>query len=223
VFLLQQVCHSLGEAHARGLIHRDIKPANIFVCRLGPDDDFVKVLDFGLVKHFDAASTLLTLDGMATGTPAYMAPEVALGRPDVDGRADLYSVGCVAYYLLTGRHVFQRKSIVETVLAHVNSEPQRPSAVSEVEMPQALELLILECLAKDPAARPPSTAVLSDRLAEALPSNPWTPEAAHAWWDLHGVPRATAQQPARCDPSTVRPRIRFLPSPDTISTGVQIG
>jgi serine/threonine protein kinase len=123
VYLLQQVCHSLGEAHARGLLHRDIKPANIFACRLGPDDDFVKVLDFGLVKHFDGATTMPTLEGMATGTPAYMAPELALGRGEVDGRADLYSLGCVAHYLLTGRHVFRRKNAIESVLAHLNNEP----------------------------------------------------------------------------------------------------
>src|SRR5262249_48218967 len=107
VYLLQQVCHSLGEAHARGLVHRDIKPANVFMCRLGPDDDFVKVLDFGLVKHIDArAGQMLTVEGETAGTPAYMAPEIALGRPNVDGRSDLYSLGSVAYYLVTGQPAF---------------------------------------------------------------------------------------------------------------------
>ena len=108
VYLLRQVCHSLGEAHARGLVHRDVKPANILLCRLGPDHDFVKVLDFGLVKHTAAGRTMtmVSMDGVIVGTPAYMAPESALGQRDVDARTDLYSLGCVAYYMLTGQPVF---------------------------------------------------------------------------------------------------------------------
>src|SRR5262249_17742079 len=107
VQLLTQICHSLGEAHTLGLVHRDVKPANIFLCRLGPDYDFVKVLDFGLVKHLDAGvGQGLTVEQTTAGTPAYMAPEIALGRADADGRADLYSLGCVAYFLLTGQPVF---------------------------------------------------------------------------------------------------------------------
>ena len=104
VYLLRQVCHSLSEAHDRGLIHRDIKPANIFMCRLGPDDDFVKVLDFGLVKHFgdQAPGTMPTIEELTAGTPAFMAPEIALNDARIDGRADIYALGCVAYYLLTG-------------------------------------------------------------------------------------------------------------------------
>jgi eukaryotic-like serine/threonine-protein kinase len=98
VYVLRQVCHSLGEAHARGLVHRDVKPANILLCRLGPDDDFVKVLDFGLVKHTAEGRTvtMVSVEGTAVGTPGYIAPEIALGRPYVDGRADIYSLGCVA-------------------------------------------------------------------------------------------------------------------------------
>ncbi len=185
VYLLQQVCHSLGEAHSRGLVHRDIKPANIFICRLGPDDDFVKVLDFGLVKHVEAAGAMLTMEGVTAGTPAYMAPEVALGRPNVDGRADIYAVGCVAYYLLTGQPVFSADSDVATALAHVKDEPVRPSVRSEFDIPPALEALILESLAKEPAARPASAERLSERLAVAGPQDAWTPRKAHAWWELH--------------------------------------
>jgi serine/threonine-protein kinase len=188
VYLLRQACHSLGEAHAHGLIHRDIKPANIFMCRLGPDDDFVKVLDFGLVKHFEApAGTMLTMDGATAGTPAYMAPEIALGRADVDGRADIYSLGCVAYYLLTGQPVFSADTPVATALAHVKDQPDAPSARSEFKIPPALDALILECLAKDPAARPASAFVLGERLTATVPQEAWTPEAARAWWELHGV------------------------------------
>ena len=186
VYMLRQVVHSLGEAHARGLLHRDIKPANIFMCRLGPDDDFVKVLDFGLVKDFETpGATMLTMDGSAAGTPAYMAPEIALGRRDVDGRADIYSLGCVAYYLLTGQPVFAGNTPVATALAQVNETPVPPSERSEFRIPPTLETLILECLAKDPALRPLSAAELDRRIASVFPDEAWTPAAAHAWWELH--------------------------------------
>ena len=112
MFLLKQICHSLAEAHARGMVHRDIKPANIFLCRMGLEFDFVKVLDFGLVQTRKADASTAVTETLATaqqliGTPAYMAPEVILGRDDVDRRADVYAIGCVAFYLLTGTRVFQ--------------------------------------------------------------------------------------------------------------------
>jgi serine/threonine protein kinase len=184
-FVLRQVCHSLDEAHARGLIHRDIKPANIFLCRLGPDDDFVKVLDFGLVKHVHAEpGTMLTGQGETAGTPAYIAPEIALASA-VDGRADIYSLGCVAYYLLTGTPVFSHHVALATVLAHVQEDPVPPSERSEFEIPPALEALTLQCLAKDPAARPASASELGDRLAATVAPAAWTTEAARRWWELH--------------------------------------
>jgi serine/threonine-protein kinase len=195
VYVLQQVCHSLGEAHLRGLVHRDIKPANIFICRLGPDDDFVKVLDFGLVKHIETTGAMLTMEGVTAGTPAYMAPEVALGQPGVDGRADIYALGCVAYYLLTGQPVFSADSDVATALAHVKDEPVRPSLRSEFDIPAALEALILESLAKEPTARPASAQLLSERLAVTVPQDAWTPRKARAWWELHPMERL-AQAPA---------------------------
>jgi serine/threonine-protein kinase len=187
VYLLQQVCHSLGEAHGRGLVHRDVKPANIFVCQLGPDDDFVKVLDFGLVKHTGAGQTvtMLSTEGNLMGTPGYMAPEIALGRADVDGRADVYSLGCVAYYMLTGQPVFSGDTPVVTALAHVHRAPIPPRLRSEATIPSALDALIMECLAKDPAARPASTAVLSERLAATVLAHAWTPDAARTWWESH--------------------------------------
>jgi serine/threonine-protein kinase len=187
VYLLRQVCHSLSEAHSHGLIHRDIKPANIFICRLGPDDDFVKVLDFGLVKHLETPipGTMLTMEGMTAGTPAYMAPELALGKSDVDGRSDIYSLGCVAYYMLTGQPVFSGDTPVATVLAHVQNDPVPPSTRSELEVPPLLDQLILECLAKDPARRPSTAAELGDRLAATVEPGAWTQQIAHAWWELH--------------------------------------
>jgi serine/threonine-protein kinase len=193
-YLLRQVCHSLSEAHVRGLVHRDVKPANILVCRLGPDVDFVKVLDFGLVKHAagSTAATMLTRPGMVAGTPGYLAPEIALGRRDVDGRADLYSLGCVAYYMLTGHPVFTADTPMAQALAHVQNEPVAPSARSEFDIPRALEALIMECLAKDPGARPPSAEAVSERLAAAVPADEWTTPAARRWWERHqpiGRPR----------------------------------
>ena len=205
VYLLRQVCHSLSEAHSRGIIHRDIKPANIFVCRLGPDDDFVKVLDFGLVKHFETPipGTMLTMEGVTAGTPAYMAPEIALGKSDVDGRSDIYSLGCVAYYMLTGQPVFSGDTPVATVLAHVQNAPVPPRERSELEVPRALDQLILECLAKDPAGRPASAAELGERLVATVPADAWTQQNAHAWWELHRL-RLLESSPST--PESVSPK-----------------
>jgi serine/threonine-protein kinase len=185
VHLLRQVCHSLGEAHGTGLIHRDIKPANIFACRLGPDLDFVKVLDFGLVKHFDRDVTQVTAEGVAAGTPAYMSPEVALGQAPVDGRADLYAVGCVAYFLLTGEPVFTGATPMATVLAHVQTEPVPPDRRTELPIPPALNAVVLACLAKDPAARPATAEELDRLLAASLDGAAWTNDDAREWWQTH--------------------------------------
>jgi serine/threonine-protein kinase len=205
IYVLRQVLHSLGEAHGRGLIHRDIKPANILLCRLGPDDDFVKVLDFGLVKHVDSGATLLTRDGFTAGTPAYMAPEIALGRSDVDNRADLYSVGCVAYYLLTGAPVFTADSDVAIALAHVQEDPVRPALRSEFAIPPALEALILECLAKAPGSRPASAEQIDRRVAEIELRDAWTQEQARAWWELHRPSRGEFTKAADEMPGGVKP------------------
>jgi hypothetical protein len=167
ISILRQVCESLEEAHSHGLVHRDIKPANIHLGRLGLREDFVKVLDFGLVRSFDGPSeeSLTGAAGMTPGTPAYMAPEMAHDRT-VDGRADIYSLGCVAYYLLTGRLVFQGDNPLQTILKHLQQPPEPPSGVTDRPIPPALEELVLACLAKRPEDRPPSAAVLSQRLAQ---------------------------------------------------------
>ncbi len=197
IYVLRQVLHSLGEAHRRGLVHRDVKPANLLLCRLGPDDDFVKVLDFGIVRHFDGSATPLTKAGTTAGTPAYMAPEIALGRTDIDGRADIYAFGCVAYFLLTGQPVFAGDSVVAVALAHVRDTPVTPSLRSELTIPLALEALILECLAKDPDARP-GLAEEVDRRLEAIPlPDAWTSDKAETWWELH---RPTASPRTDGDP-----------------------
>jgi len=188
VHLLRQACHSLGEAHERGLVHRDVKPANIFTCRLGPDYDFVKVLDFGLVKAtrpHGRGATELTVEGVAAGTPAYMAPEMALGKSHVDGRADIYGLGCVGYWLLSGTRVFVADSPLAMALAHVKEEPVPLSRRSELRIPQSLESTIMACLRKDPSDRPQAVAELDRLLAAHGLSDRWTPARAREWWELH--------------------------------------
>ena len=186
IHILAQACESLEEAHAKGMVHRDIKPANLFLCRLGTTCDFVKLLDFGLVKRFLAGQkTLLTVEGAAVGTPAFMAPEVALGEKRMDGRADIYGLGCVAFWLLTGRTVFDEENPTAMALAHVKKEPLPPSRLAEVEVPAGLDALVLECLAKQPEARPQSAAELKRRLRSCPGASSWEPEDAERWWRVN--------------------------------------
>jgi eukaryotic-like serine/threonine-protein kinase len=186
IYILRQVCESLEEAHVRGLVHRDIKPANIQVGRLGLRCDFVKVLDFGLVKPVasaGAAQSLATAAGLTPGTPAYMAPEMALGDT-VDGRADLYALGCVAYYLLTGALVFEGESGLQMMAKHLRAEPIPPSQRTTLAIPAALERLVLACLVKRPEDRPRSAAELSRALAD-VDGEPWSEQRARQWWAAH--------------------------------------
>jgi serine/threonine-protein kinase len=184
VWLLSQAARSLDEAHEMGIVHRDIKPRNIFTCRAGTEYDFVKVLDFGLVKMncIEDTQTCLTREGVATGTPAYMAPEIATGRPDIDGRADLYGLGCVGYWLLTGQLVFEAPTAMAMALAHVRDRPLPPSSRTEILVPPSLDRLILRCLEKDPAARPESARKLLDLLEDCEGVEPWSQKQAEAWW-----------------------------------------
>jgi serine/threonine-protein kinase len=187
VFLLRQVCHSLADAHARGLVHRDIKPANIYVCRMGLEYDFIKVLDFGLVKFRDGdvGQTLLSGDHPTTGTPAYMAPEIILGGSDVDRRADVYALGCVAYFLLTGHLVFEADSSIKMLVQHVQAQPIPPSARTELPIPRELDELVLACLEKNPDKRPQDADDLY-RLAYGCKScDRWTSDIARTWWEQH--------------------------------------
>jgi eukaryotic-like serine/threonine-protein kinase len=201
VYLLRQACESLAEAHARGLVHRDIKPSNIFTCRMGLAVDFVKVLDFGLVKATgdgDRQSTLLTAPDSTTGTPAYIAPEVIRGDRVPDHRVDIYTLGCVGYWLLTGRLVFQAPNAIQLMYKHANATPTPPSQQSELEISPALDSVILACLAKQPEDRPQNASELSRLLAAAVPRNGWTEERAHRWWDLHH-PESNWVQPTEPD------------------------
>jgi eukaryotic-like serine/threonine-protein kinase len=188
IHVLTQVCHSLSEAESCGLVHRDIKPANIFLCRYGEDVDFVKVLDFGIVKATnDSTSTdvALTREMSVQGTPAFIAPEQALGGTQIDGRADIYATGCVAYWLLTGQHVFEGESAMALLMHHARTTPSPPSSRTELPIPRGLDELVLACLAKDPAARPQTARELSRGLARVSGTAPWTDDRARAWWDQH--------------------------------------
>ncbi len=184
---LKQACNSLADAHHHGLIHRDVKPSNIYVCRLGIQYDFIKVLDFGLVKldHSSDQETQLTREGLTTGTPAYLSPEVALGQGEVDARTDIYSLGCVAYWLVTGQLVFEGKTPMQVVLDHIQTAPIPPSQRTELEIPSALEEIILSCLEKKPEKRPQTALELGARLAACEIREPWTQEDAQHWWTLN--------------------------------------
>ncbi len=187
IHILRQVCRSLEEAHAAGLVHRDIKPANIHVGRLGLQHDWVKVLDFGLVKSMvgsDREDTLGTATGLTPGTPAYMAPEMAL-QETVDGRADIYALGCVAYFLLTGQPVFEAATPYQMVAKHLHEQPVPPSTRMRRPLDPAFERLILSCLAKAPADRPASAAEL-DRGLGGIATEPWGEEQARRWWSALG-------------------------------------
>ena len=204
VHLLRQACESLAEAHVRGLIHRDIKPSNIFTCRMGLAVDFVKVLDFGLVKsERDRASDVrLTAPNHTTGTPAYMAPEVVLGTATVDHRVDIYALGCVAYWLLTGQLVFEGTSM-QQLLRHAHDTPVPPSQRSELPIPASLDQVVLACLAKHPDQRPQSAAELGRLLLDTVPeSERWTDERAEHWWQRHR-PESARPAPTCCDGLTL--------------------
>ena len=187
IHLLRQACESLAEAHTLGLVHRDVKPANIYTCWVGLEADFVKVLDFGLVKGDlggGRGRTMLTAPEITTGTPAYMSPEQACGE-EVDGRSDLYALGCVAYWLLTGDLVFRSRTPMQMMLAHVHDAPEAPSARSPYRVSAALDEVVLACLAKEPVNRPQTAEELARRLAECPVEEAWGRESATRWWGEH--------------------------------------
>jgi hypothetical protein len=192
IHLLEQAAGSLAEAHDAGLIHRDIKPGNILVVDRGGIADLVKVVDFGLVKDVGAetrggatSEAALTKANTITGTPLYIAPETVTAPETVDARTDLYALGAVGYWLLTGTHVFQGKSILEVCSHHLHSVPDPPSARLGAPVAPDLETLLLACLAKRPEDRPASAHVLRERLRACAAAGRWTNARAAQWWALH--------------------------------------
>jgi len=191
IHILRQVCGSLAEAHAQGLVHRDIKPANIYLTQRGGIPDFVKVLDFGLVKARKLEGQMELTGATATlGTPLYMSPE-AVEHPDrVDASADLYSLGCVGYYLLTGETVFVGLSVGEVLLQQVRSVPEKPSARLRQPVSADLEELLMSCLAKKPDGRPVSAEALEAALAKCAAAAAWDREHAGEWWRKRSAAKA---------------------------------
>jgi eukaryotic-like serine/threonine-protein kinase len=189
ISILVQVCGALAEAHGRGLVHRDIKPANIILTERGGEPDVAKVVDFGLVKPLESATPGVTVSGASvlTGTPLYMSPE-ALTLPEAsDPRSDLYAVGAVGYFLLTGHPVFEGKSVAEIIGHHLHTEPSAPSkrvyvAAPAHMIPPELDAAILKCLRKNAEDRYPDARTLRDELRRCRVLQPWTADDAAAWW-----------------------------------------
>jgi len=182
------VASALSEAHQVGLIHRDIKPANIMLCRQGGVDDVPKVLDFGLVKDLDRGTDIsLTQGNIIAGTPLYLSPEAITAPETMDGRSDLYSLGAVAYFALTGTHVFGGRTTVEVCASHIHATPELPSRRIGRRVPEDLEAVLIECLAKQPAKRPATAGELCRRLEACASFGHWTPEKASAWWREHAA------------------------------------
>lgn len=191
--ILVQVCSSLAEAHGHGIVHRDIKPRNILLCRLGASYDFAKVLDFGLAKFLqeaDSEPSHLTREGEVVGTPAFMAPELATGEAGGNELSDIYALGCVAYWLLTGQTVFQARNSMAMAVAHLRDSPEPPSRRSELEIAPELDELVLACLAKVPGERPSPVRHIAARFAAMRGAYRWTETDAEQWWSTH-APQAT--------------------------------
>jgi hypothetical protein len=198
IHLLSQTCDALSEAHSHGLIHRDIKPGNIFSAYRGGVHDVAKLLDFGLAKPISAESESiqLTQEGSITGSPLFMSPEQALGDSEPDARSDVYSLGAVAYYLLTGSPPFDGDKPMRVILAHAH-EPVVPPSHLRSDIPADLEAVVLRCLAKNPADRYPSAAALREALQECVAAGGWTSADAAQWWQSHGSSDVQAEAMAQ--------------------------
>ncbi|MBN1395794.1 MAG: protein kinase [Pirellulales bacterium] len=190
IYLLRQACDALAEAHAAGLIHRDIKPGNIFVSQRGGVYDVVKLLDFGLVKPiFEEESIHLTAEGTITGSPLFISPEQALGESRPDGRSDIYSLGAVGYFLLTGLPPFAGEKAIKVIFAHAH-DPVVPPRRHDPDIPADLEAVVLRCLEKNPAERFQSAAEMADALAECGAADGWDRRRAAEWWSRREEPVA---------------------------------
>ncbi len=194
IHLLTQTCDALSEAHAHGLIHRDIKPGNIFAAYRGGVFGVAKLLDFGLAKPLlgvDMPSMELTIDGAIKGSPLYMSPEQATGDHEATERSDLYALGGVAYYLLTGQPPFSGNKPLQVMIAHAHKDVVPPSEL-RAEIPEDLEQIVMRCLAKTPEDRFDNAEQLRSALLECDAAGLWTREVAERWWHEHGCPKKKA-------------------------------
>jgi eukaryotic-like serine/threonine-protein kinase len=200
IHILKQAVRGLAEAHDAGLVHRDVKPANIFLCKRWGDPDFVKVLDFGLAKDNTAPAPIVTGEQTVLGTPLYIAPEAVTGANQTDVRSDIYSLGAVGYYMLTGKPVFEGRTAVEVCAHHLCTEPVRPAVRLGKPLPADLEAIVLRCLAKAPVERYQTVGEVWDALVACASADAWTSANASAWWDARGnapAPKAATSQQGR--------------------------
>jgi serine/threonine-protein kinase len=181
VKLIRQACASLAEAHVKGIVHRDIKPANLFVTHAGDEYDFIKLLDFGVARVNEGENPSLTETGILFGTPAYMSPEVCAGER-ASTRSDIYSLGAVLYFMLTGTPLFPDRTFAETVMSHISKTPEPPSLRLGKELPQRLEMAVMRCLQKKREDRFRSVRELDEALAEIEGLGEWTADDARVWW-----------------------------------------
>jgi serine/threonine-protein kinase len=217
IYLLDQVAASLAEAHDAGLIHRDIKPGNILVVDRGGISDLVKVVDFGLVKDVrgdSASDATITSTDSITGTPHYMAPETITAPDTVDARADIYALGAVGYWLLTGTHVFRGNTVMEVLAHHLHSAPEPPSVRMNVRVERDLEKVLLACLAKRPEDRPHSAHALRDQLRACYAAARWTNQRAAEWWSEHGAELRALQSVAKTSPEVNAPHLVVTRAPN---------
>jgi serine/threonine protein kinase len=220
IHILSQVCRALGEAHEAGLVHRDIKPANLFLCRSWGEPDAVKVLDFGLVKNLGTApeAGLSSAGGATVGTPLYMAPECFTDPAAVDARSDLYALGAVAYFLLSGRHVFGGRTPMELCAHHVHSAPLPLGPLAGAETAVDLERVIMRLLAKQPDERFSSARSLREALDPCDHAGVWRPADAQDWWRRHEV---EIDRRRRQDRASIRESSVFVePSPGRFAVSV---
>jgi len=215
IHIIRQVARGLHEAHDVGLVHRDIKPANVFLCRRWGEPDAVKVLDFGLAKNNADPRTSLTGHNVVLGTPLYISPEALSSAAVVDARSDIYSLGAVAYYMLTAEPVFTGSSVFEVCLQHLTSAPVVPSERLGRAVPADLEAIVLRCLAKSAADRYPNAAELERALAACAAADEWNATRAEAWWKLRvGAPTPEVDRAGRTvkiDPATRQAVLHAVP------------
>jgi serine/threonine-protein kinase len=211
--IMRQVASALSEAHGVGLVHRDIKPGNvILVGERGGSADVAKVVDFGLVKEVDEGAGL-TREGRIAGTPHYLSPEAIMTPASVTPRSDLYSLGCVGYYLLTGQRVFDGRTVVEVCNEHLSKAPTPPAERLGRPLPADLSAAIMSCLEKSPDGRPGSAQALIDRLDACRDVDPWTTEAARVWWNMRGPAVVALADKAHHDAIGTQERVTASPVP----------